>query len=141
MTVEIGINMQANPTIRHGINVFKMSTKNIPSEPVIFEQANKKPRREGELSLRELFVIEKVIEKNKKNSISHHNFKISTHHISPIYVMIGDSISPTPNPSRMSAMKISVTLVALYIMNQAIIRGILTNCIVLLLPKTSVIRI
>lgn len=71
-------------------------------------------------------------------------FKISkgcptfTYQISPIYVMMGDSMRPTPSPSNAFAMKISVALEALYNINQAMTSGIFTINMALFRPNGSV---
>lgn len=70
---------------------------------------------------------------------SYHSIQnFTTYQISPMYVMIGDSIRPTPRPSNEFAMKISVTVVALYNIYHAIINGIFTSNIEVFRPNGSI---
>lgn len=55
-----------------------------------------------------------------------------------MYVIVGDCIKPIANPINEFATKISNTLVALYIINQAIVNGTLTAIIVRFRPNESV---
>lgn len=59
------------------------------------------------------------------------------YHISPTYVMIGLSIKPAPRPSKTLAMKISQTVVELYIIYHAIVSGTFTIIMAVLRPKAS----
>ena len=49
MTVTIGTHMHTKPVILHGIKVFNISTKSIPSEAYVLEYAKRTPRNDGEL--------------------------------------------------------------------------------------------
>lgn len=68
MTVTIGTHMQTKPAIRHGINVFKMSTKSIPSEAYMLVYAKRTPRNDGELRSFFFFNYEK---RNSVDKIVH----------------------------------------------------------------------
>lgn len=63
--------------------------------------------------------------------------RIDGSQISPTYVIIGASISPTPRPSSTVATKTSVNDCALYIMIQAIMWGTLTMNMAFLRPSGS----
>lgn len=62
---------------------------------------------------------------------------IDLYQISPTYVIIGASISPTPSPNNTVAEKTSVSVLALYIKIHAIMCGILTRSIARFRPKGS----
>lgn len=132
--VASGIVKQISATLRHGI---KLPNKNTIKNPKVAEMpahAVRMPRIDGSLEIEQkiksyfciIFRASDRIEPIK-----------SAHQISPTYVMIGASIKPTPNPSKIIAKNTSDNVWDLYIRIHAIICGILTKNMAFLRPNGS----